>query len=347
MSSWTALQARASQVAQYLDRAAGAVPGIQYAMTDGQETRFEHCVGFADLGTRQRFTPETQLMTASCTKVVTAAAVLALADAGRLQLDRSLSDYYPDHPYGCEITVAQLLAHTAGVPNPLPINWLHRFEDTAFDEARALAAVLRAHPRLHSRPGERYAYSNVGYWLLGRVVERASGSPYTEYVEDDVLAPLGLPRAEMCFAVDEPARLARGYQQAWSGLGFFTRVAVRAPFRDGRDGRWLRFARVFMDGPPYGGLFATASGFCRFLRGQLARTPTPALGWRAGRVAGVAYLGKPGGGPGFCGSVRVYPDAGIATAWLSNHMAVSEARIAAFGDAIDRFWFAESEVSSR
>ena len=80
--------------------------------------------------------------------------------------------------------------------------------------------------------------------------ERAAGVPYVRYVEDAVLAPLEVPRGQLAFAVDDTARLARGYERAWSPVGMFARLAVRASLRDGRDGPWLRFARVAMDGPP-------------------------------------------------------------------------------------------------
>jgi hypothetical protein len=56
-------------------------------------------------------------------------------------------------------------------------------------------------------------------------------------------------------------------------------------------------------------------------------------------VAGVPWFSKPGGGPGFCGNVRVYPNAGIATAWFANRMALSERRILELADAMDRSWF--------
>lgn len=321
-----------------LEREAHAVPGLQYSMTDASGLRFEHATGLADVGAGIPTRASTLFMAASCTKVVTAAAVFDLVAAGRVELDAPLAEYYEDQPYGRELTVRHLLAHTAGVPSPLPLNWLHRIDDPMFDEDRALIAVLHAHARLRSRPGERYLYSNLGYWLLGKVIERAAGVPYVRYVEDTVLAPLAVPRGELAFAVDDTARLARGYERAWSPLGVFARVAVRASLRDGHDGPWLRFARVAMNGPPYGGLFATSRGFCAFLRGWRARGPAGALGWREGTLAGVSYLGKPGGGPGFSGNVRLYPSLGLATAWFANRMLVSETKIVELTDTFDRGW---------
>ena len=91
--------------------------------------------------------------------------------------------------------------------------------------------------------------------------------------------------------------------------------------------------------PAYGGLFTTARGFAHFLRSELRTAPSEALGWRSGAVMGVAYLTKPGGGPGFCGNVRVYPSVGIATAWFANRMQVSERKIGLVTDGVDRNWF--------
>jgi len=338
MATGIDVEARAGRVRERLERAARAVPGLQYAMTDASELRFEHALGLADVGSSVPAAAGTLFMAASCTKVVTAAAILDLASRGRVALEAPLAEYYADQPYGRGPTVRQLLTHTAGIPNPLPLNWLHRIEDTTFDEDRALSAVMRANARLRSPPGQRYLYSNLGYWLLGKVIERAAGVAYVRYVEDTVLAPLGVPRGELAFAVEDATRLARGYERAWSPLGVFTRLAVRASLRDGRDGPWLRFARVAMDGPSYGGLFATVRGFCAFLRGALARRSHAALGWRAGALAGTSYLGKPGGGPGFCGNVRLYPCLGIATAWFANRMLVSETKIIALADAVDEGW---------
>ena len=102
-----------------------------------------------------------------------------------------------------------------------------------------------------------------------------------------------------------------------------------------------------MDGAAYGGLFATTRGFCGFLRKQLAGGHSEPFGWRAGTLAGVAYLGKPGGGPGFCGNVRLYPRLGLATAWFANRTAVQEAKIVAFTDAVDEAWVGAPQAASR
>jgi D-alanyl-D-alanine carboxypeptidase len=355
--------ASAGRLLHHLEREATHVPGVQYAMASAEKVHFEFCGGQRDLGGALPVTASTTFMAFSSTKVVTAAAVLQLIGQRRLEVDASLSQYYADHPYGSAVTIRQLLNQTSGVPNPLPINWVHRLDDVAFDEERALADVLRAHPRLSFPPGDRYAYSNLSYWLLGKVIERVSGLSYEGYLQKEIFAPLGATAAELNTAIPDLGEFARGYQRKYSAMGLFTRLAVRAAFLDGSERGYLRFARVSMNGAAYGGLLGTARGFCRFLQDQLRpasvllgpeekalffspqrdahnrETPTT-LGWHRGRLEGIAYFGKPGGGPGFHSNIRLYPERGIATAWFINHMGVDETRINQFGDAADRHWLA-------
>jgi hypothetical protein len=106
-------------------------------------------------------------------KTITAAAVLQLVEIGRIGLDDPVDRHLGSLPYSSRVTVRQLISHTSGIPNPIPLRWVHSADlHETFDEDTALAAVLRKYPRLSFAPGSKYAYSNIGYWLLGRVVER-------------------------------------------------------------------------------------------------------------------------------------------------------------------------------
>jgi CubicO group peptidase (beta-lactamase class C family) len=118
-----------------------------------------------------------------------------------------------------------------------------------------------------------------------------------------------------------------------------------------------------MNGPAYGGLFGTARGLARFAQDQLrprsalfgdatrelfmseqftrgGKTTPTTLGWHAGRLAGVRYYGKPGGGPGYRSNVRIYPDKGVGSAWMANEITGSEGPITALTDAMDESWVA-------
>jgi CubicO group peptidase (beta-lactamase class C family) len=339
---------------------ANRIPGIQYLVVDEQGVRFEYNCGRRDIGANLPVTAETTFMASSSTKALTAAAVLQLVEQGKVALDRSLSTYYPEHPYGHEVTIRQLLNQTSGIPNPLPLRWLHLAEQHAqFDERRALREVLSKHPRLRFRPGDRYAYSNISYWLLGQVVQEASGLSYCEYMRQNICEPLGAGLAELSCCIPDLARHARGYQPKFSLLGLFIYLMIdRSLLESTEDGRY-RMRPVYMNGPAYGGLIGTTRGFAHFARDLLRAKPIlfdaatrsllfsgqrtnqgmeieTTLGWHRGALSSVPYFGKPGGGPGFQSNIRVYPSMGFATVWLVNQTGVSEKPIDQFTDALDR-----------
>jgi D-alanyl-D-alanine carboxypeptidase len=79
-----------------------------------------------------------------------------------------------------------------------------------FDEVAALKAVLEKHPRLSTRPGSRYAYSNIGYWLLGEIVKQAAGETLTCYVVEHVFRPLAIPARDLSYSVAELSVHAQG-----------------------------------------------------------------------------------------------------------------------------------------
>jgi D-alanyl-D-alanine carboxypeptidase len=244
-------------------------PGIQYLVVDSTTTLFEYDGGWADVGRRIPMDPATTLMAYSMSKTLTAVAVLRLVAAGRVGLDDPVSRYVDSLPYA-GVTIRQLLAHTSGIPNPIPLRWVHlAARHDSFDERAALTAVLRRYPRLSFPPGTKYAYSNIGYWLLGPVVERASGRPFTSYVEEQVLAPLGIAPSELGYTIPDPAHHATGYLEKYSFMNLAKRFLIDREFIGAYDGRWLRIESHYPNGPAFGGLVGTARGFGKFLRDQL------------------------------------------------------------------------------
>lgn len=319
-------------------------PGLQYVVVGATGSRFEYAGGWADIAKRVPMTLDTTMMAYSMTKTITAVAVLQLVEQGKLGLDDELDRYVPGTPYRDRlITIRHLLAHTAGLPNPIPLRWAHlAAEDAHFDEAAALAQVLAQNPKLKSAPGEKFAYSNIGYWLLGKVVEQVTGQSYVETVRSYILRPLGLAPAALDFVIPDPARHAHGYLAKYSLLNLFKRLLIDAKFWNGYAGNWLRFNAHHLNGPAFGGLVGTARSFGRFLQDQLqtdsvllnaqtksllrsqqrtrAGSPIPmTLGWHIGQTKGVAYFFKEGGGGGFHSEMRLYPAQGIGTVVMVNN----------------------------
>jgi CubicO group peptidase (beta-lactamase class C family) len=147
-----------NQARAYLDSLSqkNQLPGIQYVVIDEQDLRFEYCHGRRDIGANLLVTEQTTFMASSSTKALTAAAILQLVERGQIELDKSLSAYYPAHPYGAQVTIRHLLNQTSGIGNPAPVKWLHTVEEhPTFDEAQALKRVLNAYPKLGFVPGDK------------------------------------------------------------------------------------------------------------------------------------------------------------------------------------------------
>ncbi len=328
----------------FLERYAGSkVPGLQYVVTDAGGTLFEYAGGWADIQNRLAMTPDTTLMAYSMTKTITAVAVLQLVEQGKSALDDPIDLYVPDTPYfGRRITIRQLLSHTAGLPNPIPLRWVHLADEAAnFDEDAALAQVLRENPHLKFEPGRKFSYSNIGYWLLGEIVERADGRSYSDYVTANILKRLDAPGPELDFVIRDPARHAKGYLAKYSLMNLLKGFVTDRKFWGGYEGDWLRLKSHYLNGPAFGGLVGSAQGFGRFLQDQLrdrsalfsARTKRllemqqtgragqlipMTLGWHIGKANGAAHFFKEGGGGGFHSEMRIYPARGIASVVMVN-----------------------------
>ena len=212
----------------------------------------------------------TPMMAYSMSKAITAAAVLHLVEAGKIGLDTSIAHYLDWQPYGGGISVRQALSHTSGIPNPLPLRWVHPVSrHAAFDERAAVDALLRKHPRLAFAPGSRYAYSNIAYWLLGGIVERAGGQPFSSYVTQSVLRPLGIELGEIDYSMRGPATQAAGYLQSFSLMNLLKPWLIDRDLIGGSAGRWLRIRDHYPNGPAFGGLTGSALGFSKCLQDQL------------------------------------------------------------------------------
>lgn len=189
------------------------VPGAAVMVIRNGRKILVRTFGWRDVERRLPVVPTTFFEIGSLTKQFTAASIMQLREAGKLQIDRPLSDYLPSAPYASEVTLRQLLTHTSG---------LHDYLDGPAAEVDKLASHPASHQDLIARvgslpldfpPGSRWSYSNTGYLLLGMVIEEVSGEPYPEYLKRHILDPLGM---KMTYTTADEARLqnmAVGYRK--------------------------------------------------------------------------------------------------------------------------------------
>ena len=328
---------------QILDDCGGRqVPGIQYTVVDADGILFEYSSGWSDIRNRTEMTLDTTLMAYSMTKTFTAAAVMQLAEQGKLSLEDEIDRYLPNTYSGHKITVRQLLSHTSGIPNPIPLRWVHlAAEHASFDENTALAEVLRNNAKLRYEPGQRFFYSNIGYWLLGKTIETITGRSYAAHMRINVLQSLGLSAQEMDFEIAEPAYHANGYLAKYSLMNLLKGFVTDSKMWCDYEGRWLRLQNVSVNGPAFGGLVGSSHAFSRFLQDQLrkqsvlfsgetkrlfesqqatkeGRSIPMTLGWHMGKANGATYFFKEGGGGGFHCEMRLYRTQGIGSVVMVN-----------------------------
>lgn len=146
--------------------------------------------GWASVAHRVPNTPETVFHIASVSKPFTTAAVLLLAQEGRLSLQDPVTTYIPDFPNGDRITIHLLMIHSTGIPN---INSFPEYDDWSKQSHTTEGLIERFKDRpLQFEPGERYSYSNSNYNILAHIIELVSGQSYGEFLEARFFEPLGM-----------------------------------------------------------------------------------------------------------------------------------------------------------
>ena len=176
-------------------------PSIAAAVIRDGELVWETAVGVADVEAGLAATPDTQYRIGSITKTFTAAAIVQLRDAGKLDLEDTLDRHVDGAAY--TPTIRRLLSHASGLQRETQDDsWL----TLRFAQPDELLETL-AQAELVLPSGARFHYSNLAFALLGIVVERVSGVPYQDYVRERLFEPVGLKR--VTFQPEPPA--AQGY----------------------------------------------------------------------------------------------------------------------------------------
>lgn len=167
------------------------VAGAALVLVDQQGLVHTRGYGWAHRKKRQPFTAKTRFPFANITHVITAIAVLKLVEDGKIGLDDPLSRLLPELALenrfngAAPPTLRQLLSHHSGLPSNVLAGYYA-------EEPQGQLAPLPATLYLAQPPGRIYGYSNLAYAVLGHIVEAHSGRPYTEYVTEQVLKPLGM-----------------------------------------------------------------------------------------------------------------------------------------------------------
>jgi CubicO group peptidase (beta-lactamase class C family) len=244
------------------------VGSLVLGVVDSGSLAWSKSWGHANTETKQPVTGDTYYRIGSITKQFTALALLQLAERGKLRLSDPLVKHVPEfsqvkspYPDAPPITLVQLATMTSG---------LAREPSGPFDHSSGSSAkwehiVLGLLPRVTyaHEPGTKYLYCNIGYALLGVAIGRAAGQPFTEYVQDHIIKPLGMTNTAWWPTPAMRPLLARGYGVDRSG-----KVDYSGPDREW-DGRGYRV--------PNGALITTLKDLAKFVAWELGAGPETVL----------------------------------------------------------------------
>lgn len=177
------------------DSGGADAPGCAVGIFRGGKTQLVVATGSANVSARRPIDGDTQFYLASVSKQFTVLALAQLVVAGKLKLDDDVRKWLPELPeYRAPVTIAMLVHHTAGIRDFLALEDFAGYATPGIvTRAEALHLVLRQSDT-NFTPGTQFTYSNGGYLLLSRIVERAAEMPFAEYVQKNILKPLGMTR---------------------------------------------------------------------------------------------------------------------------------------------------------
>jgi CubicO group peptidase (beta-lactamase class C family) len=207
-------------------------PGAAVIVRKHGRTVLRKGYGLADLELQVPLEPDMVFRLGSLTKQFTAVSILMLAEQGKLGLQDEITKFLPDYPtQGRKITVEHLLTHTSGIqsytdmPEWLPL-WRKDFT------LKELIDLFKDKP-MQFEPGERWAYNNSGYILLGAIIEKISGNTYEAFIDANIFKPLGMKQSYYGSAERIIPRRIPGYQMGRGGFVNAPYLSMTQPYAAG------------------------------------------------------------------------------------------------------------------
>lgn len=191
------------------------IPGMTVMVIHDGKPVLQKGYGVANLATGAAVTQDTVFRIGSVTKQFTASAIMLLVQEGRLTLDQPVSQFFPTAPASWkDITIRHLLTHTSGLHRDFPAQLLDRIDPHNLPSMDQLIKLAADAP-LDYPAGAAQAYSNVGYHVLGFVIEKATGQHYYDFLQQRFFSPLGMTSADVIRTTRPLPAMAAGY--TWDG----------------------------------------------------------------------------------------------------------------------------------
>jgi len=309
------------------------VPGLGLGVVRDGKAIWRAGYGSTRVGTNSRVTPDTLFHMASVTKPLVATAVMQLVERGAVDLDEPFATFVPTFNIadarGREITVRHLLTHTSGLPDVESYDWEHpEFDDDALERyIRSLGSI-----RLLTAPGERFAYSDIGFDILGALIARISGVPFEQFVAAQILEPLGMNASSLLLQKVNRELLAsphrcdeRGYPQVLPVFPYNRRHAGSSTLYSNVDDMLRWGAANLLGGELQGKRILHASTLATMWTGSVGdvhaaipRNGRVGLSWFVFQRKGDRIVGHMGQDDGFASLLLLVPERGVAVVSMGN-----------------------------
>ena len=223
--------AKADEIDRYIETQMRAlhIPGVSLAVVRNGRIVKAKGYGLANIEANSAATPKTVYEIGSLTKQFTATAVMMLVEDGKISLDDKITKCFLDAPESWnQITIRHLLSHTSGIQNHVAVpGYLNIFKtNLSFETTPTREEILKEFFKLPSEfePGDTWAYDNTGYYLLGFVIEKASGKSYYQFLDERIFKPLGMTSTHSTDTRPIVPNRASGYE--WTGDKFENRPVL-------------------------------------------------------------------------------------------------------------------------
>jgi CubicO group peptidase (beta-lactamase class C family) len=306
-------------------------PGCVVGVGRDGRTIYGGAFGMANLEHDVRLTPASVVEIGSVSKQFATAAIVLLAQEGRLSLEDDVRRWVPELPdFGRPITIRHLATHTSGLRDQWGLlGLMGRGPGSQVHDADLVVELLSRQRDLNFPPGDQYLYSNSGYTLLGVIVERASGRTLAEFSRERLFGPLGMTATEWR---DDHRRVVKGRAFAYSPAlaGFRTEMPFTNIYGNGGLLTTIGDLAIWMDALFTGRV--GGEGFTELLltRGRLndGLEIGYALGINVGEHRGRRELGHGGATAGYRAHLLGYPEDGLSVAVLCNLASIAPAGLA-------------------
>ena len=166
------------------------LPGAVVLVALDDQIIFQSGYGNSSLETKEAITPRHVFRIGSITKQFTAVAILKLVSEKKIRLDDPVTRFFPDYVQGQKVSIRHLLTHTSGIPSYTGILELQTPENKSAEKSVKERFMAFKHLVLEFEPGDRFQYTNSGYFMLGMIIEKVTGVTYGDYLKKEFFLPL-------------------------------------------------------------------------------------------------------------------------------------------------------------